>query len=50
MKNMETKYIDKLNNVIDTLLAIKPDADLDERLLEAIRDVNEIKCYFKNLR
>lgn len=46
---MKTKeYIEKLNGAIATLLAVKPDEEMDDQILKTVRDLNEIICYFKN--
>lgn len=50
-KTMEkelNKYINMLQEVQDTLTAVQPNEYLDEAILKALRDVGEIKAYFKN--
>jgi hypothetical protein len=42
--------IEKLQDVLDVLIGFEPknpDA-WDDAILRAIREVNEVKCYFKN--
>lgn len=41
-------YIKMLDGAIATLLAVKPDEELDDQILNTLRDLNEIKYYFKN--
>lgn len=43
-------YSEKLQDVLDVLMGIEPkDPDWDESILRAIREVNEVKWYFKEL-
>lgn len=39
--------IERLQQVIDTLLAVHPDEDLDGRILQALRNAAEMKAYFE---
>lgn len=41
-------YIKMLDGAIATLLAVKPEEEMDAQILNSLRDLNEIKCYFKN--
>ena len=43
-------YVENLQDVIDVLISIEPQNPdtWDESILRAIREVNEVKCYFKN--
>ena len=41
-------YIKMLDGAIATLLAVKPDEEMDDQILKTVRDLNEIICYFKN--
>lgn len=42
--------IEKLQDVLDILMGVEPKNPewWDEGILRAIREVNEIKCYFQN--
>ena len=44
-------YINMLQNAQDVLIGIEPNpnADWDEAILTALRDLGEIKAYFHNL-
>lgn len=43
-------YVEKLQDVLDVLIGVEPkNPDTwDESILRAIREVNEVKCYFQN--
>lgn len=43
-------YVENLQNAIDVLIGVEPKDpnSWDEHILRAIRDVNEVKCYFQN--
>lgn len=43
-------YAESLENIIDVLISVEPqNADvMDKSILRAIREANELKCYFKN--
>lgn len=42
------KYIEMLQDVEDTLLAVNTDNLLDDVILRGLRNLAEIKAYFKN--
>lgn len=48
MEKELNNYINMLQEVQDTLTAVQPNEYLDEAILKALRDVGEIKAYFKN--
>lgn len=43
-------YAESLEDIIDVLISVEPqNADvMDKSILRAIREANELKCYFKN--
>lgn len=43
-------YAEWLEDIIDVLISVEPqNADvMDKSILRAIREANELKCYFKN--
>lgn len=43
-------YVESLEDIIDVLISVEPqNADvMDKSILRAIREANELKCYFKN--
>jgi|GEM_PF-2166990 hypothetical protein len=43
-------YAEWLDDIIDVLISVEPqNADImDKSILRAIREANELKCYFKN--
>jgi hypothetical protein len=43
-------YAEWLDDIIDVLISVEPqNADvMDKSILRAIREANELKCYFKN--
>ena len=43
-------YAEWLDDIIDVLISVEPqNADeMDRDILRAIREANELKCYFKN--
>lgn len=43
-------YVENLQDVIDVLISVEPQNPeySDESILRAIREVNEVKHYFKN--
>lgn len=45
-----SSYVKNLQDVLDVLISVEPkNPDTwDEEILRAIREVNEIKCYFVN--
>lgn len=45
----EKAYVENLNDAIEVLISVTPTEKVwDEHILSAIRNLNEIKCYFKN--
>lgn len=45
----EKTYVENLNDAMEVLIGIVPtEKDWDNRILRAIRNLNEIKYYFKN--
>lgn len=40
--------IERLQQVIDTLLAVHPSEDLDGRILQALRNAAEVKAYLED--
>lgn len=44
-------YVEKLQDVLDILISVEPKSPdtWDEYILRAIREVNEVKYYFKNM-
>lgn len=48
MEQKIKNYIDMLQEVSDTLTAVPSDCGLDEAILRALRNLGEIKAYFKN--
>ena len=43
-------YAEWLDDIIDVLISVEPqNADvIDKSILRAIREANELKCYFRN--
>lgn len=43
-------YAESLEDIIDVLISVEPqNADvMDKSILRAIREANELKCYFRN--
>lgn len=43
-------YVESLEDIIDVLISVEPqNADvMDKSILRAIREANELKCYFRN--
>lgn len=43
-------YAEWLDDIIDVLISVEPqNADvMDKSILRAIREANELKCYFRN--
>ena len=46
-----SSYVKNLQDVLDVLISVEPkNPDTwDEGILRAIREVNEVKCYFVNM-
>lgn len=49
-KQLLSSYVKNLQDVLDVLMSVEPkNPDTwDEGILRAIREVNEVKCYFLN--
>lgn len=49
-EQLELKYVEMLQDVVDVLVSVEPKNPTiwDESILRAIREVNEVKYFFKN--